>query len=78
MEVYAASTALPNKRYIFILCKQFYSVISILKTIGHGNPDNNLESCCIFNDVIPNSDCITSSDETMKELERVRNDSVVA
>jgi hypothetical protein len=26
---------------------QFYFVISGLKIIGHGNPDNNLESHCI-------------------------------
>jgi len=30
------------------LRKQFYFVISDLKIIGHGNPDNNLESPCIF------------------------------
>jgi hypothetical protein len=28
--------------------KQFCSVISGLKIIGHGNPDNNLESHCTF------------------------------
>jgi hypothetical protein len=27
---------------------QFYFDISGLKIIGHGNPDNNLESLCIF------------------------------
>jgi hypothetical protein len=26
---------------------QFYFVVSGLKIIGHGNPDNNLESLCI-------------------------------
>jgi hypothetical protein len=27
--------------------KQFYFVVSGLKILGHGNPDNNLESLCI-------------------------------
>jgi hypothetical protein len=30
----------------FIFLKHFYFVISGLKIIGHGNPDNNLESLC--------------------------------
>jgi hypothetical protein len=30
--------------YTFIYRKQFYFVVSGLKIIGHGNPDNNLES----------------------------------
>jgi len=34
--------------YTFIFRKQFYSVVSGLKIIGHGNPDNNLESPCIL------------------------------
>jgi len=33
--------------YIFIFRKQFYFGISGLKIIGHGNPDNNLESICM-------------------------------
>jgi hypothetical protein len=32
--------------YTFIFHKQFYFVVSGLKIIGHGNPDNNLESPC--------------------------------
>jgi hypothetical protein len=31
---------------MFIFRKQFYYVASSLKIIGHGNPDNNLESSC--------------------------------
>jgi len=34
--------------YTFIFRKQFYFVVSGLKIIGHGNPDNNLESSCIL------------------------------
>jgi hypothetical protein len=34
--------------YTFIFRKQFYFVVSGLKIIGHGNPDNNLESPCIL------------------------------
>jgi hypothetical protein len=34
--------------YTFIFRKQFYFLISGLKIIGHGNPDNNLESPCIY------------------------------
>jgi hypothetical protein len=38
--------------HIFIYLKQFYFAVSGLKIIGHGNPDNNLESyilsCCCF------------------------------
>jgi hypothetical protein len=34
--------------YVFIFCKPFYSVSSGLKIIGHGNPENNLESHCII------------------------------
>jgi hypothetical protein len=30
--------------FTFIFRKKFYSIISGLKIIGHGNPDNNLES----------------------------------
>jgi hypothetical protein len=30
--------------YAFIFRKQFYLLASDLKIIGHGNPDNNLES----------------------------------
>jgi hypothetical protein len=30
--------------YTFIFHKQFYFIISGVKNIGHGNPDNNLES----------------------------------
>jgi hypothetical protein len=30
--------------YNFIVRKQFYFVFFSLKIIGHGNPDNNLES----------------------------------
>jgi hypothetical protein len=32
--------------YTSIFRKQFYSVLSDLKIIGHGNPDSNLESHC--------------------------------
>jgi hypothetical protein len=32
--------------YTFIFRKQFYSVPSDLKIIGHGNPNNNLKSPC--------------------------------
>jgi hypothetical protein len=31
-------------RYTFIRSEQFYFVFSGFKIIGHGNPDNNLES----------------------------------
>jgi hypothetical protein len=34
--------------YTFIFRKQFHSLVSDLKIIGHGNPDNNLESLCII------------------------------
>jgi hypothetical protein len=34
--------------YTFIFRKQFYFVVPGLKFIGHGNPDNNLESPCIM------------------------------
>jgi hypothetical protein len=30
----------------FVFYKQFYFVVSGLQIIGHGNPDNNLESHC--------------------------------
>jgi hypothetical protein len=30
--------------YTFIFHQQYYFVISGLKIIGHGNPDNNIES----------------------------------
>jgi hypothetical protein len=33
--------------YAFVFRKQFYFVLSGLNVIGHGNPDNNLESHCI-------------------------------
>jgi hypothetical protein len=33
---------------ILIFHKQFYFVTCGLKIIGHGNPDNNLESLCIY------------------------------
>jgi hypothetical protein len=33
--------------YTFIFRKQFYFVVSGLKIIGQGNPDNNLESHCM-------------------------------
>jgi hypothetical protein len=33
--------------FYFIFRKQFYFVVSGLKIIGYGNPDNNLESPCI-------------------------------
>jgi hypothetical protein len=33
---------------MFIFRKQFYFVVSGLKIIGHGNPDNNLETPCII------------------------------
>jgi hypothetical protein len=32
--------------YTFFFRKQFYFVVSGLKIVGHGNPDNNLESSC--------------------------------
>jgi hypothetical protein len=35
--------------YTFIFRKQFDFVFSGLKIIGHGNPDNNLESHCSIN-----------------------------
>jgi hypothetical protein len=38
--------------YTFIFRKQFYFVISGLKIIGHGNPDNNLESPCILEEAM--------------------------
>jgi hypothetical protein len=50
-DINAASTALPYKTflsYTFIFRKQFYFVISGLKIICHGNPDNNLESYSIY------------------------------
>jgi hypothetical protein len=31
-----------------VIFQQFYFVVSELKIIGHGNPDNNLESLCIL------------------------------
>jgi hypothetical protein len=34
--------------FMFIFHKQFYFVVSGLKIICHGNPDNNLESLCII------------------------------
>jgi hypothetical protein len=34
--------------HTFIFRKQFYFIFSILKIIGHGNPDSNLESLCVF------------------------------
>jgi hypothetical protein len=37
--------------YILIIRKQFYLIVSGLKIIGHGNPDNNLESPCIYTHV---------------------------
>jgi hypothetical protein len=33
---------------IFVFHKQFYFIVSGLKIIGWGNPDNNLDSLCIF------------------------------
>jgi hypothetical protein len=33
----------------FIFCKQCSFFFSVLKIIGHANPDNNLESQCISN-----------------------------
>jgi hypothetical protein len=33
---------------IFIFRKQFYFIIYGLRIIGHGNPDNNLELICMF------------------------------
>jgi hypothetical protein len=39
----------------FIFHKQFYFVIFGLKTIGHGKPDNNLESLCISYSALGNS-----------------------
>jgi hypothetical protein len=33
--------------YTFIFRKQFYFVVTSLKIIGHGNPDNDSESLCI-------------------------------
>jgi hypothetical protein len=33
---------------MFIFRKQFYFVVSGLKIIGHGNPDNNLETSYII------------------------------
>jgi hypothetical protein len=38
--------------YTFIFRKQFYFVVSGLKIIGHGNPDNNLESPCSYTEPI--------------------------
>jgi hypothetical protein len=32
----------------FLSSKHFYFIVSSLKIIGHGNPDNNLESLCII------------------------------
>jgi hypothetical protein len=34
--------------YTLIFRKQFYCIFSGLNIIGHGNPDNNLESPCIL------------------------------
>jgi hypothetical protein len=34
--------------YTFIFLKQFYFILSGVKIMGHGNPDNNLESLCII------------------------------
>jgi hypothetical protein len=39
--------------YIFIFRKQFCFVVSGLKIMGHGNPDNNLELPCILNQFDP-------------------------
>jgi hypothetical protein len=33
--------------YTFISRQQFYFIVPYLKIIGHGNPDNNLESSCV-------------------------------
>jgi hypothetical protein len=30
----------------FLFREQFYFVVSVFKIMGHGNPDNNLESHC--------------------------------
>jgi hypothetical protein len=35
-------------QFAFIFRKQLYFVPSGLKIIGHGNPDNNLESLCKY------------------------------
>jgi hypothetical protein len=37
-----------SKSYVFIFRQQLYFVFFNLKIIGHGNPDNNLESHCII------------------------------
>jgi hypothetical protein len=48
--------------YTFIFRQQVYFILSDLKFIGHGNPDNNLESLCItsyychFTDVLEGVD----------------------
>jgi hypothetical protein len=34
--------------YAFIFRQQFYFILPGLKIIGHGNPNNNLESPCII------------------------------
>jgi hypothetical protein len=48
VEVVKHSAVLILLSYTFIFHKQFYFVVSGLKIIGHGNPDNNLESPCIL------------------------------
>jgi hypothetical protein len=32
----------------FIFLNRFYFIVSGLKILGHGNPDNNLESYCVL------------------------------
>jgi succinate dehydrogenase/fumarate reductase-like Fe-S protein len=33
---------------VFIFHKQFYYVVSGLKIVGYGNPDNSFESSCTY------------------------------
>jgi hypothetical protein len=50
-DINAEDTALPDTfclGYVFIFRQQFYLIVSGLKIMGHGNPDNNLESLCIL------------------------------
>jgi hypothetical protein len=50
-DINTVNTVILNKNFLsstFIFRKQFYVFNSGLKIISHGNPDNNLESHCIF------------------------------
>jgi hypothetical protein len=38
--------------YTFVFRKLCYIIICGLKTIGHGNTDNNLESLCIWSIIL--------------------------